>query len=79
LHFACQGQASLEVVQFLVERNPAALEAADHGGWLPLHYACQYQASLEVVQFLVETPPLSEWSTILDVCLCTLHARPRHR
>jgi ankyrin repeat protein len=48
----------LEVVQFLVERNPTALETVDRNGWLPLHYACRCNhVSLEVVQFLVERNP----------------------
>jgi ankyrin repeat protein len=59
LHFACSNKAPLEVVQFLVERNPATLEMANDMGWLPLHYACSNKASLEVVQFLVERNPAS--------------------
>jgi ankyrin repeat protein len=57
LHYACYKKPSLEMVQVLVERNPAALEAANNAGNLPLHYACLYKAPLEAVQFLVERNP----------------------
>jgi hypothetical protein len=57
LHYACGHKGPLEVVQFLVERNPDALETASNNGWLPFHYACCDKATLEVVQFLVERNP----------------------
>jgi hypothetical protein len=47
LHWAHQGQAAFELVQFLVERSPAALETADDYRCLPLHLACHTEASLE--------------------------------
>jgi hypothetical protein len=59
LHSACYKKAPLEVVQFLVERNPVALETADNNGQLPLHLACRFKASLDVVQYLVERNPVA--------------------
>jgi hypothetical protein len=44
----------LEVVQFLVEMDPDALEAANNVGFWPLHEACCNDAPLDVVQALVE-------------------------
>jgi ankyrin repeat protein len=57
LQYACYAKVSLEMDQFLVERNPAALETADNEECLPLHLACYGNASFEVVQFLVERNP----------------------
>jgi hypothetical protein len=54
LHLACNSQASLKVVQFLVEMDPPAVEAADNVGFWPLHKACCNDAPLDVVLFLVE-------------------------
>jgi ankyrin repeat protein len=49
LHFVCSNKAPLEVVQFLVERNPASLGMANISGFLSLHIACSNKAPLEVV------------------------------
>jgi hypothetical protein len=47
-------QASLRVVQFLVEMDPDALKAANNVGFWPLHEACCNDAQLYVLFSLVE-------------------------
>jgi ankyrin repeat protein len=42
-----------EIVEFLVERNPALLSSHDQDGSLPLHVACRRGVSFAVVQSLV--------------------------
>jgi ankyrin repeat protein len=60
LHRACgKGAASLEVVQYLVERWPDAVRVTGADERLPLDAACWSRGtvSLEVLQFLVEQYP----------------------
>ena len=55
LHLAVQ-LAKLEVVQYLGDTCPKALEVTEKDGWLPLHVAVQ-QAKLEVIQNLGDKCP----------------------
>jgi ankyrin repeat protein len=43
----------VEIVEFLVDRNPAWLRSRDQDGSLPLHVACRHGAPFTVVQSLV--------------------------
>jgi ankyrin repeat protein len=42
-----------EILEYLVDRNPASLSSRDHDGSLPLHVACRRGASFAIVQSLV--------------------------
>jgi ankyrin repeat protein len=43
----------VEILEYLVSRNPDSLASRDHDGSLPLHVACRRGASFPIVQFLV--------------------------
>jgi ankyrin repeat protein len=43
----------VEILAYLVERNPEWISARDQDGSLPLHVACRRGASFPIVQFLV--------------------------
>jgi ankyrin repeat protein len=43
----------VEILEYLVERNPAWISARDKGGSLPLHVACRRGAPFAIVQSLV--------------------------
>jgi hypothetical protein len=43
----------IEIIEYLVERNPALLSSRDQDGSLPLHVACRRGASFKIVQSLV--------------------------
>jgi len=54
LHCACQAQSpSLEVLQFLVNQDPAAVRALDNAGALPLHLLCGCHPPDNSVDFLL--------------------------
>eukprot|EP00522_Entomoneis_paludosa_P010037 CAMPEP_0172466456 /NCGR_PEP_ID=MMETSP1065-20121228/56179_1 /TAXON_ID=265537 /ORGANISM="Amphiprora paludosa, Strain CCMP125" /LENGTH=711 /DNA_ID=CAMNT_0013223259 /DNA_START=428 /DNA_END=2560 /DNA_ORIENTATION=- len=54
LHYACERQPPLEVVQALIAAHPVGvLTRTMPGGALPLHIACTWYASTEVVQALL--------------------------
>jgi hypothetical protein len=57
LHIACNGQASLKILQFLVEMDSDAVEMVNNIGFWPLHKACRNDEPLDVVLSLVV-----EWS-----------------
>jgi ankyrin repeat protein len=44
----------VEIVEYLVDQNPALLSSRDHDGSLPLHVACRRGASFTIVQSLVD-------------------------
>jgi ankyrin repeat protein len=44
----------VEIVDFLVSRNPALLSSRDQDGSLPLHLACRRGAAVAIVQSLVD-------------------------
>jgi ankyrin repeat protein len=46
--------AVVEILEFLVDRNPELLSSRDHDGLLPLHVACRRGTSFTVVQSLVD-------------------------
>jgi hypothetical protein len=43
----------VEIVDYLIERNPELVYSRDQDGSLPLHAACRRGASFTIVQFLV--------------------------
>jgi ankyrin repeat protein len=43
----------VDILEYLVERNPALLSCRDQDGSLPLHVACRRGASFAIVQSLV--------------------------
>jgi ankyrin repeat protein len=43
----------VEILEYLVDRDPTLLSARDEGGSLPLHLACRRGASFTIVQSLV--------------------------
>jgi hypothetical protein len=43
----------VEIIEFLVDRNPALLSSREQDSSLPLHVACRRGASFTIVQFLV--------------------------
>jgi ankyrin repeat protein len=43
----------VEILEYLVERNPALVSSRDQDGSLPLHIACRRGASFAIVQSLV--------------------------
>jgi ankyrin repeat protein len=43
----------VEILEYLVERNPALVSSSDQDGSLPLHVACRRGASFTIVQSLV--------------------------
>lgn len=54
LHYACERQPPLAVVQALIAAHPiAVLTRTMPGGCLPLHVACTWYGSKEVIQALV--------------------------
>jgi hypothetical protein len=57
LHFACNRQASVAVVKFLVGIDPDAVKTANSDGNLPLHLACCNHAKFDVVQVLAKENP----------------------
>jgi hypothetical protein len=50
-------QASLKVLQVLIETDPASVETANNVGFWPLHEACCNDAPLDVALSLVELSP----------------------
>jgi ankyrin repeat protein len=44
----------VEILEFLLDRNPALLRSRDQDGSLPLHVACRRGASFSIVQSLVD-------------------------
>lgn len=43
----------VEIVEYLVDRNPTLMSSRDQDGSLPLHVACHRGASFTIIQFLV--------------------------
>lgn len=66
LHFACMFKASFEVVQFLIEQHPHAVQEKDHEGYTPLTLAREFHAPSEVIQLLVDLTALNEVDEVLD-------------
>jgi ankyrin repeat protein len=66
LHMAIFEAAEYDVVEYLAQRNPDALQARDHRGRLPLHLAVIYRVRLPVVRMLAEMYPPALRETIGD-------------
>jgi ankyrin repeat protein len=49
----------VEILEYLVERNPELLSSRDQDGLLPLHVACRRAASFTIVQSLVNLSQIS--------------------
>jgi ankyrin repeat protein len=47
----------LEIIEFLIGRNPAVLSVHDQDGSLPLHVAAATSAPIRILQYLVEHTP----------------------
>jgi len=78
LHVACGNQASVDVVKWLVEIYPDAVQVKSNGGWLPLHYACRFQASFPVIKYLIKCYPKAlEEET--DDCWLPIHFACRYQ
>lgn len=52
LHYACSQRDSLKLVEYLMDKFPAALNHECRDNWTPLHHAFRY-ASLSVIEFLL--------------------------
>jgi len=60
LHYACERQPPVEVVQALIELHPAAVTTrCMPGGALPLHVACTWYGNAEIVHALVSADQTS--------------------
>jgi len=59
LHYACYDSASLEVIQYIVNKGGKdKLIAKDGEGRYPLHLACMGEASsLDLIQYLINLAP----------------------
>lgn len=60
LHYACERNPPLEVVEALIEANPEAVsQRMMPGGCLPLHIACTWQSAPSVVSSLLRADPMT--------------------
>jgi ankyrin repeat protein len=56
----------LDVIQYVLQQHPDALESTTDSGMLPLHLACVNNAYLDVVYFLLIQNPESVRSPYLE-------------
>jgi len=49
LHCACEKNAPLQVLEFLVQKYPDSVKKKETWGKLPLHCACENNAPLQVL------------------------------
>lgn len=57
-HYACMFNASLDVVQWLVKKNPDSLKLTNEDASMtPLHLACLYETDYETIAFLTHRCP----------------------
>jgi len=73
LHMACNNKGvSLDIIRYLIESHPAAVQIRDHSRQLPLHWACENQLDLEIIGCLVRAWPesVSQQATVdcEDMC-----------
>jgi len=54
LHTACRFRAPAEILNFLLEQDPATIHLQDNHGSLPVHLACQSNAPVKEIRCLVE-------------------------
>jgi ankyrin repeat protein len=54
LIFAVDG-CNIDVVKFILEKNPSLINAVDRGGWTALMHTCD-KSSLDIVEFLLQQP-----------------------
>jgi len=57
LHALCESLPTLDVVQYVLEQSPQALETRTAAGDLPVMVACESHASEEVIFFLLRRNP----------------------
>jgi ankyrin repeat protein len=59
IHLACHHlyQCSVDLIKFLVSKNPRTLREVSKGGLTPVHVAIMSRAGIEVVGFLIEECP----------------------
>mmetsp|Transcript_17604 Transcript_17604/g.24826 ORF Transcript_17604/g.24826 Transcript_17604/m.24826 type:complete len:1155 (-) Transcript_17604:261-3725(-) len=60
LHYACCMNASLELISFLIKKNPKAVLHRDKFNRTPLHIACFANAPYEVISSLLSADTLGE-------------------
>jgi len=53
LHVACTFRQTVEVVRWILARDPCAVEARNRYGFTPLHCAAAYGSSADVVRLLI--------------------------
>lgn len=58
-HYACTFEASCEVLDFLLSKQPSSIETPRNNGRFPLHLAIYFKANLPVVQHLHSAWPLA--------------------
>jgi ankyrin repeat protein len=72
VHFVCQHQPPMDIVDYLLNAHPSSFQAQDVCGWTALHYACASSAQPSVLQSIAE-----EWSeakvALTDKGLTPLH------
>jgi ankyrin repeat protein len=79
LHWACRGNASLEVIRYVLELEPDAIAAPGLRGMLPLHEACRSNRrteseTLKVIHYLVSKYPNAVKITDMEWGYLPLHA-----
>lgn len=58
LHYIVSNKnASLAVVQYVLELFPDSVNVGNRAGWLPIHKACYYNASPSVIGYLIKKNP----------------------
>ena len=58
LHMACHYSSHMDVIRFLMDRNPKALAAATFNGDLPIHYAARkIKQSQPILELLINAAP----------------------
>ena len=54
LHIACQNpNTPIQLIEFLVERDPSTVRQTDNSGNLPIHSMCTFRPSLHKVKYLL--------------------------
>lgn len=59
LHYAAKKEPSRDIINYLLEQDPSALEKGDSEGNLPLHVALKNNPSIDFIMLLLERNPNS--------------------
>jgi hypothetical protein len=54
VHFLCQHQPPMDIMDYLLNAYPSSFQAQDVCGWTALHYACAFSAPSSVLQSIAE-------------------------